>query len=72
MQEEFEVAQKGNTDFDKKFVDWGELNELAYEDIILSINASYAVSKVTLQWCGMQKVWSILRKVEKYCGPACE
>ena len=37
-QEEYENALEGNEDLDKKIVKLGELNELAYKDLILSIN----------------------------------
>ena len=37
---------EGDTDLDKKIIKLGELNELAYEDLILSINNSASVEKV--------------------------
>ena len=45
-QEEFENALEGNEDLNKKIVKLGELNELAYEDLILSINTSSFIGKV--------------------------
>ena len=41
MQEEYENALKGDMDLDKKIIKLGELNELAYEDQILSINTNF-------------------------------
>ena len=49
MQEEYENALEGDDDLDKKIVKLGELNELAYEDLILSINTSYSVGKVAFR-----------------------
>ena len=37
---------EGDDDLDKKIVKLGELNELAHEDLILSINTSSSVGKV--------------------------
>ena len=45
-QDEYENTMEGDTDLDKKIVKLDELNELAYEDLILSINASSSVGKV--------------------------
>ena len=45
-QEEYENALEGNDDLNKKIVKLGELNELAYEDLILLINTSSSVGKV--------------------------
>ena len=45
-QDEYESALEGDDDLDKKIVILGELNELAYEYLILSINTSSSVSKV--------------------------
>ena len=42
-QDEYEEALKGNEDLDKKIVKLGEWNELAYKDLILSINTSSSV-----------------------------
>ena len=38
MQDEYEHALKGGMDLDKKIIKLGDLNELAYEDLILSVN----------------------------------
>ena len=46
IQSEYEKALEGNTDLNKKFVKLGELNKLAYKNLILSINISSAVEKV--------------------------
>ena len=46
MQDEYENALKGNTDLNTKTVKLGELNELTYEDFILSSNTSSPVEKV--------------------------
>ena len=43
MQGEYEKALEGDTDLNKKFMKLGELNEIAYEDHILSINTSVSV-----------------------------
>ena len=45
-QEKYENALKGDDDLDKKIVKLGELNELAYKNLILSINTSSSVGKV--------------------------
>ena len=42
MQDEYEKALEGDTDLDKKL---GELNMLAYKDLILCINASFTVQR---------------------------
>ena len=44
-QEEYENALEGDDDLDKKIVKLGELNEPAYEALILSINTSSSVRK---------------------------
>ena len=46
MQEEYESTLERNEDLNKRIVKLGELNELAYEDLILSINTSSSVGKV--------------------------
>ena len=53
-QDEYEDALEGDIDLKKKIIKLGELNELAYEDIILSINATSSVEKVAfgLVWNG--------------------
>ena len=38
--EEYEEALEGDNELDKKIVKLGELNELAYKDLILSINTN--------------------------------
>ena len=43
MQKDFEKAHEGDSNLDKKFVKLGELNKLAYEDLILSINTNSVV-----------------------------
>ena len=45
-QEEYDEALEGDDDLDKKIVKLGELNELAYEDLILSINTNSSMGKV--------------------------
>ena len=45
-QEEYENALEGDDDLNKKIVKLSELNELAYEDLILLINTSSSVGKV--------------------------
>ena len=42
-QDEYENALEFNTDLNKMIVKLGDLNELAYEDLILSINTSSKV-----------------------------
>lgn len=44
--DELELAKSGTSDDDKKIVKVGELNLLAYEDTVLSINATTAIGKV--------------------------
>ena len=46
IQEESENALEGGTDFNKKIIKLGELNKLAYEDLMLSIKTSSFVGKV--------------------------
>ena len=46
MHDNIKEALEGNTDLNKKAARLHELNELAYEDLILSINTSSAVGKV--------------------------
>ena len=46
MQEEYDSALEGDDNLNKKIVRLGELNELAYEDLILSINTSFSMGKV--------------------------
>ena len=49
MQSEYNDVFKGKADLNKKFIKLGELNELAYEDLILSINTNSSVRKVTFR-----------------------
>ena len=44
--DEYENAMKGKTDLNNKIVKLGELNELSYEDLILSIYTSSSLDKV--------------------------
>ena len=46
IQEEYENALEGDDDLNKKIVKLCELDELAYEDLILSIKTSSSVGKV--------------------------
>ena len=45
-QDEYENALKGDTDLNKKILKLGELNELTYKDLILSINTSSSVGEL--------------------------
>ena len=45
----YENALKGDVDQDKKMIKFGELNELAYENLIWSINTSSSVGKVAFR-----------------------
>ena len=45
-QDEYKNALEGDADLNEKIIKLGELNELVYEDLILSINASSSVGKV--------------------------
>ena len=45
-QDKYESALDGDEDLNKKIVKLSELNELAYEDLILLINTSSSVGKV--------------------------
>ena len=47
MQEEYENVLVGDTELNKKILKLGEFNELAYEDLILSINTNFSVEKLT-------------------------
>ena len=49
MQEEYKSALEGDEDLDNKIVRLGELNELAYEGLILSIDISFSVGKVAFE-----------------------
>ena len=51
-QDEYKNAMKGGMDLNKKIIKLGEFNELAYEDLILPINTSSSVGKVS---CGLVK-----------------
>ena len=44
----YEIALKGNTDLNKKIIKLGDINELAYESLIVFINTSSFVGKVVL------------------------
>ena len=46
MQDEYENALEGDMDLNKKIAKLGELNELACEDLILSIKTNFSVGKV--------------------------
>ena len=48
-QDEYKEALEGNEDLNKQTVKLGELNKLAYEDLILSINTSFSVGKVAFR-----------------------
>ena len=43
--QEYDDVLEGDDDLDKKIIKLGELNELAYKDLILSINTSSSVGK---------------------------
>ena len=45
-QDEYKNALNGDTDLDKKIIKLGELNELAYEHLILLMNTNLYVGKV--------------------------
>ena len=49
MHEEYESALEGDDYLNKKIVKLGELNKLAYEDLILLINTSSSVGKVAFE-----------------------
>ena len=44
-QDEYNNALEGDTDLNKMIIKLAELNELAHEDLILSINTSFSVGK---------------------------
>ena len=44
--DEYDLAELGNSPDDKKVVRLGDLNELAYEDLILSINGNTKAGRV--------------------------
>ena len=46
MPQEYDKGLQGNANLNKKIINLGELNELAYKDLILMINMSYLVGKV--------------------------
>ena len=43
--DKYEKSLKGDTDLDKKIIKLGESNELAYEDLILTINTISILTK---------------------------
>ena len=45
-QDEYENALEVDMDLNKKIIKLGELNELAYEDLILSINTSFSIGEI--------------------------
>ena len=47
---EYKNALEGDTDLNKKIIKLGELNGLAYEDLILSINTSSSFGKVAFEF----------------------
>ena len=49
-QDEYKNALERDMDLDKKIVKLGELKEVAYEDLILSINTSSSVWKNAFRW----------------------
>ena len=55
-QDKYENALIGNIDLDKKILKLSELNKLAYEDLILSINTSSSVGKVEFGLVRKQRV----------------
>ena len=48
-QDEYDNALMGETDFNKKVIKLGALNELAYEGLICSINTNSSVGEVPFQ-----------------------
>ena len=46
MQEQIDLAESSSSSTDKKIIKLGELNELAYKDIVLSINHTSSSGKV--------------------------
>ena len=67
-QEEYENALEGDDDLNKKIIKLGELNELAYEDLILSINTSSSVGKVAFGPVKNTKVKISWRETAKWHG----
>ena len=45
-QEEYENAQEGDMDLNKKIIKLGEFNKLVYEDLFFSIKTSFSNGKV--------------------------
>ena len=48
MSSEFEIAHERSADLDKKIIELGELNKLAYENLILLINTDSSFGKNVL------------------------
>ncbi len=46
MQEQLDLAESSSSDSDKKILKLGELNKLAYKEIVLSINHTTSSEKV--------------------------
>ena len=46
MQEQIDLAKSSSSSADKKIIKLGELNELAYKDIVLSINRKVAFNLI--------------------------
>ena len=68
MQEEYESALEGDEDLNKRIIKLGELNELAYEDLILSINTSSSVGKVAFGLVKNAKSEDSWRETAKWHG----
>ena len=66
-QDEYESALDKDEDLNKKIIKLGELNKLAYEDLILSINTSFSVGKVAF---GLVKNAKSEDFLEGYCKVA--
>ena len=67
-QDEFEEALDGDKDLDKKIVMVGEFNQLAYEDLIISINTDFLWEELHLSWYKMLKVWFLQGKLQICMG----
>ena len=65
---EYENALEGDMDLNKKIIKLSELKELAYEDLILSIESSSSIGKVAFRLVRMQRMQIFPRETARSCG----
>ena len=69
-QEQIDLAESSSSSTDKKIIKLGELNELAYKDIVLSINHTSSSGKVAFSLLRIVKVKNVPKETAGWHGNA--